>query len=100
VLREPTFTPQFATIQGRVNEPVLLHVESSFASGTYQWYAGTRGDMSHPIPFTNAPYYVDFVPRAAGSYPFWVRETAECGTAEAEFVVNVGNPQRRHAAGH
>ncbi|HEX9458334.1 MAG TPA: hypothetical protein VGA84_04270 [Thermoanaerobaculia bacterium] len=96
----PTFTPQFATIQGRVNEPVLLHVESSFAGSTYQWYAGARGDTSQPIPFTNAPYYVDFVPRAPGAYPFWVRETDECGTAEAEFLVNVGNPQRRRAAGH
>ena len=94
-----TLTPLFATIQGRVNEPVLLHVESSFAGGTYQWYAGARGDTSHPIPFTNAPYYVDFVPRAPGSYSFWVRETAECGTAEAEFLVKVGSP-RRHAAGH
>jgi hypothetical protein len=96
----PTLAPQFATIQGRVNERVLLHVESSFAGGTYQWYTGARGDTSHPIPFTNVPYYVDFVPQAPGSYPFWVRETAECGMAETEFLVNVGTPPRRRAAGH
>ncbi|HEX7677930.1 MAG TPA: hypothetical protein VF713_07400 [Thermoanaerobaculia bacterium] len=92
--------PQFATIEGRLNERVVLHVESSFPGGTYQWYAGARGETSHPIPFTNAPYYADFVPLANGSYPFWVRQTSECNTAEAAFVVNVGNPQRRRAAGH
>jgi hypothetical protein len=96
----PALAPQFATIEGRLNERVLLHVESSFPGGTYQWYVGARGETSHPIPFTNAPYYADFVPRANGSYPFWVRQTSECETAEAAFVVNVGNPQRRRAAGH
>lgn len=95
----PTLVPQFATIQVRLNERVLLHVESSIGAGTYQWYAGARGDTSHPIPFSNAPSYADFVPRADGSYPFWVRETTACGTAEAAFVVNAGS-QRRRAAGH
>jgi hypothetical protein len=97
-LRGPTLTPQFATTQGRVNEPVLLHVESSSPVGMYQWYAGARGDASHPIPSTNA-LSTGFVPRAPGSYSFWVRETTECGTADAECVVNVG-PQRRRAVGH
>jgi hypothetical protein len=95
----PALAPQFATIQGRLNERVLLHVDSSYPGGTYQWYAGARGDTSHPIPFTNAPSYADFVPRSSGSYPFWVRQSADCGKADAAFVVNVADPRRR-AAGH
>src|SRR5258706_1817848 len=50
----PTLDPQFATIQGFINERVLLHVQSSSDGGTYQWYTGARGDASHPILFTNA----------------------------------------------
>jgi hypothetical protein len=95
----PALTPQFATIQGFVNERVLLRVESPYLGGMYQWYAGTRGDTSNPIPGSNAPVYGDFVPRAFGSYPFWVRQSSDCGTDEAAFVVNVANPRRR-AAGH
>jgi hypothetical protein len=96
--RGPQLTPQFATVSGTVNERVVLQVHSTFDGGSYQWYSGARGDVRNPISFTNAPVYVDFTPRQNGSYPFWVRQTAPCGIADAAFVVNVG-PQRRRAAG-
>jgi hypothetical protein len=94
-LAPPELTPRFAAIEGKAGEQVFLRVQQSIPGGTFQWFTGPLGDTAHPIPFSNAPYYIDFTPRANGSYPFWVRQTTACGTADAAFVVNVGAVRRR-----
>ncbi|MCU1347683.1 MAG: hypothetical protein JWO56_713 [Acidobacteria bacterium] len=90
-----TLAPPFAAVEGKLNEQVFLKVTPSVEGGTFQWYWGPRGDGRNPISFTNAPYYIDFVPRKNGSYPFWVRHTSVCGVAEAAVTVNVGVQHRR-----
>jgi len=90
-----SLSPAFATVEGKLNEQVFLKVTPSVEGGTFQWYWGPRGDLQNAISFTNAPYYVDFVPRKNGSYPFWVRHTSVCGIADAAVTVNVGVQHRR-----
>jgi hypothetical protein len=94
----PELTPKFAAIEGKAGEQVFLRVATSMEGGSFQWYTGGLADTSHPIPYSNAAYYIDFTPRANGSYPFWVRQTTPCGVADASFVVNVG-PQHRRSVG-
>lgn len=97
-LTPPELTPQISAIVAKPGQQVFLRVEPSIPGGTFQWYTGPLADASHPIPFSNTPYYIDFTPRANGSYPFWVRYTTACGAADAAFVVNAG-AQHRRAAG-
>lgn len=92
-------SPEFTNLAGRIGEQAVLRVTPSIEGGHYQWYWGTRGDLRNPISFSDAPYFLDFTPRANGSYPFWVRYITICGTAEASFAVNVGM-QHRRGAGH
>jgi hypothetical protein len=96
--KPPDLAPHFAAIAGKAGEQVFLRVKPSLEGGSFQWYSGALGDTSHPIPYSNAAYYIDFTPRTNGSYPFWVRHTTPCGVADASFVVNVG-PQHRRGAG-
>jgi hypothetical protein len=96
--KPPDLTPHFAAIEGKTGEQAFLRVHPSMEGGSFQWYTGTSLDTTHPIPFSNTPYYIDFTPRTNGSYPFWVRQTTPCGTATAAFVVNVGLSRRRGVA--
>jgi hypothetical protein len=87
--------PEFANVAGTIGEHAILRVTPAVEGGHYQWYWGNRGDTHTPISFSDAPYFIDFTPRANGSYPIWVRQSSICGTADAAFVVNVGIQRRR-----
>ncbi|HWS73261.1 MAG TPA: hypothetical protein VN605_14195 [Thermoanaerobaculia bacterium] len=87
--------PEFANVSGKIGEPAILRVTPTVTGGHFQWYWGNRGDTHTPISFTDTPYFIDFTPRANGSYPIWVRYSSPCGTADAAFVVSVGVQHRR-----
>jgi hypothetical protein len=86
------------TIRAKIHDFVSLSVKASPNHGTYQWYSGKVGDVSQPIFYASYPYYYGFIPQANGLYPFWVRYTTICGSADAAMFVEVG-PQRRRVGG-
>ncbi|RYZ72913.1 MAG: hypothetical protein EOP09_02550, partial [Proteobacteria bacterium] len=82
IIGEPLDTTVFAGD----SSSIVVDAEGSLLS--YQWYAGTRGDTSSPVPETYSSFYPpNDVP---GTYRFWVRVRNSAGFVDsraASFTV-------------
>jgi len=84
--------PAQAGTSVRVDSRAVLAVVQSH----FDWYEGAIGDMSRPLPSSNA-YYMFFTPAEAKQYHLWYRVFDECATKDGEVIVDATVKPRRHA---
>jgi hypothetical protein len=67
-------------------------VRASSLSGplTYQWYVGSSGDRSSPIPNANAPSYT--TPPLTTTTTYWVTVTNGCTTVDSQTATITVSP--------
>jgi hypothetical protein len=63
-----------------------LTVVADIPTATYQWYVGTTGDTSTPIPGATAATFV----AGSTSAKYWVRVSGPCGRSVDSVTVTVG----------
>ncbi len=71
--------PQSVSIQA--GQSATLSTSASGTAPTLQWYAGTSGDTSHPVPGGTGSSLV-VTPSTTTSY--WVRATNACGSDDSQ----------------
>jgi hypothetical protein len=74
----PTITQQPTDVQ---QSPTTLTVTASPSGVTYQWYAGSSGEVGAPIPGATGPS-LTVAPSYTTSY--WVRVTGTCGSVDSD----------------
>lgn len=87
--RAPTITVQPASVTIRKNTTAMLSVSASSPRPmTYQWYLGSSGNTTSPIPGATSSSYT--TPKLQSTTSYWVRVTNSCGaTNSATATVTV-----------
>jgi alpha-tubulin suppressor-like RCC1 family protein len=85
VLEVPAIVTQ-PVVSGTLPEGgVRLSVAGSAATVSYQWFTGTPGDISHPLPGATSTTIVTLPIRSTSS--FWVRLGNPSGTVDSAAVI-------------
>lgn len=80
-----SMTSSTTIIQGR-SETISVSAVSPGRSLTYQWFAGARGDTSHPVTGGTGP---SILVTPAATQSFWVQISNDCGATATSDAVTI-----------
>jgi len=83
VCRPPQITREPIPAAASPGVPAPLSVVASGTDLTYQWYAGTRGDVSAPVTHATS---ASFPAAVSVTTDFWVRVGGHCGSIDSATV--------------
>ncbi len=81
VLVAPTITKQPSSLNTLSGRAIALSVTAGGSSPTFQWYVGSSGDTTNPIPGATSSSYT--TPPLSVTTSYWVRASNGAGNADS-----------------